>query len=67
MADEVKDRKEPLRMKAKSDCRIAALVLAAMMAGFLLSACGPETTEQTGQIYLYGEIHNCEIIYEKRI
>ena len=52
-------------MKTKSDCKIAALVLAAVIACLLLSACGPKTPEQTGQIYLYGEIHNCEIIYEK--
>lgn len=52
-------------MKTKSDRKIAALVLAVMAAGLLLSACGPRMPEQTGQIYLYGEIHNREILYEK--
>lgn len=52
-------------MKVKSNRKLAALVLTALALNFLLSACGPKTPEQTGQIYLYGEIHGTEIVYEK--
>lgn len=52
-------------MKVKSNRKLAALMLAALTVSLLLSACGPKTPEQTGQIYLYGEIHGTEIVYEK--